>query len=89
VPGYCPEVDLAQQVGVAVEQDEELHQRERGLGLAVLVTRKGVGAAAEDRGRLALVEREFLTDARDEAGIDDGVIGAVRSGGFPHAQFDA
>jgi hypothetical protein len=34
-------------------------------------------------------QREFLADSADEAGIDDGVIGAVWSGGFPHAQFDA
>ena len=32
-----PGVDLVQQVGVAVEQDEEFHQGERGLGLAVFV----------------------------------------------------
>jgi dihydroxyacetone kinase len=57
-------VDLVQQAGVTVEQDEEFHQRERGLGLAVLVTRKGIGAAAEDGGRLALVEPEFLADTR-------------------------
>jgi hypothetical protein len=53
-------VDLAQQVGVTVEQHEEFHECERRLSLAVLVTRKGIGAAAEERGRLPLVERELL-----------------------------
>ena len=72
-----------------VEHHEEFHQREWRLGLAVLVARKRIGAAAEDRGRLPLVERELLTDTRDEAGIDNGVIGAVRLGGFPHVHFDA
>jgi hypothetical protein len=48
-------VDLVQQVGVTVKQHEEFHQRERGLGFAVFVMRKGIGAAAEDRGRLSLV----------------------------------
>src|SRR4051794_19484395 len=36
-----PGVDLVQQVGGTVKQHEELHQREGGLGLAVLVTQKG------------------------------------------------
>jgi hypothetical protein len=64
-------LNLIQQVGVTVEQNEELHQRQRGLGLAVLVTRKGLGAAAEDGRCLPLVQREFLADPSDEAGIDD------------------
>jgi hypothetical protein len=54
---------------VSVEHYEEFHQREWRLGLAVLVARKRIGAAAKDRGRLPLVEREFLADARDEGRI--------------------
>src|SRR5271157_6362631 len=69
-----PGPDLVQQVRVPVEHHEELHQRERWLGLAVLVARKRIGATAEDRGRLPLVERELLADARDKARIDDGGV---------------
>src|SRR5579872_400672 len=63
--------DILQQIGAPVEQLQELYQRERRLGLAVLITRKRVDAAAEDRGRLTLVERELLADTRDEARIDN------------------
>src|SRR5450759_2299113 len=37
-------------------------------------TRQGAATAAEVRGRLPLVEREFLADTRDEAGIDNGGV---------------
>jgi len=69
-----PGPDLVQQVGVPVEHHEEFHQRQRRLGLAVLVTRKRIGATAENRGRLPLIERELLADARDKARIDDGGV---------------
>ena len=66
--------DFVQQFGVPVEHHEEFHQRERRLGLAVLVARKRIGAAAKDPVSLPLLEREFLADARDEAGIDNGGV---------------
>src|ERR1017187_5711394 len=69
-----PGPDLVQQIGVPVEHHEEFHQREWRLGLAVLIARKRIGAAAKDRGRLPLVERELLADTRDEAGIDNGGV---------------
>ena len=72
-----------------VEHHEEFYQRERGLGVAVFVARKRIGAATKNRGRLPLIQREFLADTRDEARIGDGVIGAVRLGGFQHVHFDA
>jgi hypothetical protein len=69
-----PGPDLVQQVGVPVEHHEEFHQCQRRLGLAGLVTRKRIGATAENRGRLPLVERELLADARDKSRIDDGGV---------------
>jgi len=48
-------------MGVPVEHHEEFHQREWRPGLAVLIARKRIGASAEDRGLLPLVERELLT----------------------------
>lgn len=67
MPPYCrlAGVNLAQQIGVAVGHAEEFDQCERGLVLAVLVAGKGIGAAAEDRRSLALVEREFLAGTRE------------------------
>jgi hypothetical protein len=69
-----PGPDLVQQVGVPVEHHEEFHQRQRRLGLAVLVARKRIGATSENRGRLPLIERELLADARDESRIDHGGV---------------
>src|ERR1019366_3511198 len=66
--------DLVQQIGVPVEHHKEFYQRERRPGLAVLVARKRIGAAAKDRGRLPLIQRELLADTRDEAGIDNGGV---------------
>src|ERR1017187_4476257 len=57
LPALSPGPDLVQQSGVPVEHHQEFHQRERRLGLAVLVARKRIGAAAKDHGRLPLVER--------------------------------
>ena len=73
--GLLPGPHLIQQLGVPVEHHEQFHQCERRLCLPVLVARKRIGAAAKDRGRLPLVERELLLFAR--------------LGGFQHAHFDA
>jgi hypothetical protein len=51
-----------------VENLEQFHQRERRLGLPVLVARKGFGAAAEDRSGLPLVEASFLRTRAMNAG---------------------
>ena len=66
-----PGADFVQQVGVPVEHHEQFHQCERRLCLPVLVARKRIGAATENRGRLPLVKRESLADARNETRIDN------------------
>jgi hypothetical protein len=45
-----------------------------GLGLAVLVAREGIDAAAEDFGGFTLVERELLAHGGDESRVDDGRV---------------
>lgn len=51
---------------MTVEQHEQFHQCERGLGLAVLIAGERIRTAAEDRRRLPVVEREFLANPRDK-----------------------
>ena len=58
--------NFIQQVGMAVQQMEELDQRQRRASLAVLVARERVDAAAEQRGGLALVQRQIFADAGDK-----------------------
>jgi len=63
--------DLVEQVGVAIEHPQQLHQCQWRLGLAVLVSRKRVDSAAENFGGFALVEGELLAHVGNEAGIDN------------------
>jgi len=51
---------FVEQFGVAVQHLEQFHQRQRRLGLAVLVTRECVDAAAENLSGLARVQRQFF-----------------------------
>lgn len=57
-----------------VQHFKQFHQGQGRLGLAVFAARKGVHAAAEDFGRLALVQIEFLAHLGDVARIDIGRI---------------
>ena len=49
---------------MAVEEAEQLHECERWLGLAVLVTGKRIDAATEEFCRLTLVKLKFPADFR-------------------------
>lgn len=66
--------EFGEQVRVAVEEEEEFDEGERGAGLAGLVAGEGVGTAAEEAGGLALIEVEFVADAGDEGGVDGGAV---------------
>ena len=65
---------LAEKIGVTVQQFEQLDQGQRWLGLAVLVAREGIDAAAEEFSGFALVEIELPTNLGDVVGIDVGGI---------------
>ena len=59
---------------MTIKQLEQLDQGQRGLGLAVLISREGIDVAAEDFGSLALIKIEFLAHSRDETRINDGRV---------------
>src|SRR5271156_160032 len=59
---------------MTVENLQQLHERQRRLGPSGLVARKGIDSAAENLGRLTLVERELFANAGDEARVDHGCI---------------
>ena len=65
--------NFVQQLGMAVEQHQKFHQRERRLGLSVFVARKGVGASPEDRGCLMLVKCE-PSNSRNESRVYNGGV---------------
>jgi hypothetical protein len=58
---------------------EQLDQRQRRLGLSVLVTREGIDPTAEDLRGLTLIERKTLANSGDELRIDDGRIDSATS----------
>lgn len=60
---------LVQQLRVAVQHLQQLPQGQRRAGLAGLVARDGIDAAAEDGSGLALVERQLLADVNDEGRV--------------------
>ncbi len=53
---------------------EQLDQGQWRLGQAALVARKGIDAAAEDFGGLALSEVELLAHIDDEDGVNNGRV---------------
>ena len=59
---------------MAVENLQQLDQRQGRAGLAGLVAREGVDPAAEQFGGFALVEGKLLADSGDEAGVDRGGV---------------
>src|SRR5690606_13017134 len=56
-------------LGVPIQHLQQLDERQRRPCPATFVTGKSVHAAAEDLGRLALIEGELLADSRDEGRI--------------------
>ena len=66
--------DLVEQIGVTIQQFEQLDQSQRRPGFAVFVAREGIDASAEDFGGLALIKLEFLANVADEVRIDDSRI---------------
>ena len=59
---------------MAVKHFEQFHQRQRRLGLAVLVARKGIHPAAENLRRFALIKRKLLAHLDDIVWINVGGV---------------
>lgn len=70
---------------MTIKHLEQLYQRQWRLGLASLISRERIDAAAENLGRFTLVEREFLAHSSDKTRIDNGCIDLLReSAHFAH-----